>query len=109
MDFNAVVERAVKRIESTLTKKATEYATSGNRFHNFDVAGRMLGESAEKALWGFVLKHIVSVKDMIDDPSKITYDMIDEKIGDIINYMVLLEGLMRRRVELTIANGGKQE
>jgi hypothetical protein len=35
---------------------------------------------------------------MIDDPSKATEYMIDEKVGDAINYLVLLEASFKDRL-----------
>jgi len=102
MDFNEIVERRCEKIRKVLTAKAKEYATDINRFHNFEVAGRIDGETPEKALWGMFKKHLVSVMDLIDwcegKENKITEYLIDEKIGDAINYLILLEGMLQRRV-----------
>ena len=98
IDFNQVVENRVYKIKQTLIKKGREYSSEGNRFHNFDIAARMKGSTPEKALDGMLLKHIVSVDDMINNPHNVTVEMIDEKIGDVINYMILLEGLLLRRL-----------
>jgi hypothetical protein len=102
MHFDEVVELRVQRIKSILKNKAEEYATE-DRFHNFRVAGRMDNESPERALWGMLKKHIVSVRDMIDwvdkFPEKLNVPIIQEKIGDSINYFILLEGLLYERLE----------
>lgn len=103
IDFNDIVNRRTFKIKTTLDLKAEEYADGENRFHNFDVAARIKGITPEQALDGIMVKQLVSIFDMIDwsetAPDKITEELIDEKIGDLINYLILLEGLMLRRIE----------
>jgi len=102
--FEEVVENRIEKIREVLSAKAEEYATSGNRFHNFDVAARILDSTPEQALQGIMSKHIVSVFDLIEwadsDEEKVTEKAIDEKIGDTINYLILLEGLLLRRIDI---------
>lgn len=102
--FNALVESRLEKVKSILLKKAEEYATDDDRFHNFKVAARAGVEetSPEDALWGMALKHHVSVMDMIRDSKSgkaSSASMINEKIGDLINYLILLEGLLIERSE----------
>ncbi len=96
MDFDKIVENRCRKIKEILQHKAGEYAKDKNRFHNFDLAATMAGTTPEKALKGMMLKHEVSVQDLINNPDKATEALIDEKIGDNINYLILLEGLLRR-------------
>ena len=96
--FEQIVEDRIQKIRNTLSKKAGEYATGGNRFHNFDVAGRIADSSSEQALFGMMLKHIVSVMDIVESGDT-TEAQLDEKIGDTINYLILLEGIMLRKID----------
>ena len=98
ISFDQVVENRIKQIRSILCKKAKEYASKTDRFHNFRVAARKMNTTPEIALQGMMAKHEVAVLDMINDPSKATEEMIDEKIGDNINYLILLEGLLKERI-----------
>lgn len=81
--------------------KEKEYMRNGSRFHNFETAARLDNISPEQALSGMWNKQIVSVKDLINDLARtgeipsIAY--IYEKIGDVINYMLLLNGLIEQR------------
>lgn len=101
--FDECVANRIVRIREVLSAKAEEYSTGSNRFHNFDVAARILDCTPEQALRGMLLKHIVSVLDLIqwakEEEDLITATVIDEKIGDTINYLILLEGLLLRRLE----------
>ena len=105
-EFDKVVKERCKEIIRVLSSKAEEYASNDDRMHNFNVAGRVLGTSPEKALFGMLMKHIVSVMDLVDkaevDNTKgkavsVSCELIDEKIGDTINYMILLEALLKKR------------
>lgn len=103
INFEECIENRIHNIRKVLSAKAKEYATDDNRFHNFDVAARILDCTPEQALRGMLLKHIVSVLDLVEwadsNSTKLTEQAIDEKIGDIINYLILLEGLLLRRMK----------
>jgi hypothetical protein len=95
IEFNEILERRIELIKATLSKKSSEYANGGDRLHNFRMAAKMNNCSNEQALWGMLTKHLVSVMDMVKQhPGTITKTMIDEKIGDCINYFILLEACM---------------
>ena len=99
MDFNGIIENRIEAIRWVLSKKEKEYAFNGDRFHNFRVAARMDNTTLEKALKGMMLKHEVSVDDMIHGRCEITLDLIEKKIGDNINYLILLEGILREKLD----------
>ncbi len=65
-EFNEIVESQCKSIKDTLLKKAGEYATEGDRFHNFNVGSVELGLSRLKYAESLMQKHITSVRDMIN-------------------------------------------
>lgn len=101
MKFESIVSGRIVRIRETLAAKTEEYASADSPFHTFEVGGRIMGVTPERALQGMMLKHVVSVFDLIDwtetDDERITMELIDEKIGDAINYLILLEGLLKQR------------
>ena len=93
-DFNKIINRRLDESKRILIEKAKEYAKGDeDRLHNFNKAAQITGESREKALFGFFLKHLVSVMDIIEDIDirVPTQTLTDEKIGDCINYLLLLE------------------
>ena len=68
-----------------------------DRLHNFKVAGKLQKCTPVKALGGMMAKHTVSVYDLIDDYEQgkaISKEMWAEKIGDSINYLLLLTALL---------------
>lgn len=94
IDFKKIVRARQSYTQKTLVIKGAEYSRNNDRLHNFYQAAAMNGETPAKSLWGMLTKHIISIKDMIDDTDKNIYPteaQINEKIGDVINYMHLLE------------------
>lgn len=100
--FDDVVKERVSKIVSTLVVKGKEYRRNNNPLHNFDIASKVNNTTREKALWGFAVKHYVSFLDILNDiekgelPSK---DKMDEKIGDLINYLILCEASILDKLE----------
>lgn len=101
-DFDEIVKQRCKKIVNVLVEKAKEYASDKDRLHNFNKAAILSGQTREKALWGFALKHYVSFMDMLDKleekgevPSEY---MVNEKIGDLINYLILCEASLKHRI-----------
>ncbi len=103
-EFEQMLDERLVKIRTVLSSKAKEYSSNDDRLHNFNVAARMIDTTPEKALKGMMLKHEVSVMDLIDwagglNNDKITLAVIDEKIGDNINYLILLESMLKGRVK----------
>ena len=98
--FTAVVETRIASIRSILANKAKEYARD-DRLYNFKRAAEIARTTPSKALIGMMMKHVVSVVDLVEGTLKATPEMVDEKIGDLINYLILLDALYKE--EETVA------
>ena len=95
-DFELILKGRLDAIKATLSKKAVEYASTDDRLWNFKRAGRISETNPALALKGIMMKHIVSVFDLIDKyPKQIAHDLINEKICDSINYLILLEAILK--------------
>jgi len=94
-EFNQIVSNRIKEIREVLSHKAKEYARE-DRLHNFKQAGKIANMTPELALKGFLMKHLVSIFDMIDEVEIVEHprSQWNEKIGDSINYLILLEALI---------------
>jgi len=92
-DFDKIVANRIEKIKSILSSKAEEYA-KGDRLYNFKRAAEIERVTTEKALLGMWAKHIVSVLDLIEGSLAATEYMVNEKIGDAINYLILLEAVL---------------
>jgi hypothetical protein len=85
-----------------LGSKNAEYSRNNDKLHNFKVAGRIGGVTPEFALIGMFMKHLVSIFDIVNDlntgtlPNK---SILEEKITDTLNYLVLLEALITERYQ----------
>ena len=92
-EFDEIIELRIEKIKSTLISKGKEYATDKDVMHNFKRAAQIANSTPERALFGFMLKHFTSVLDMIDnldnfkEPSE---ELVEEKLGDLLNYVILL-------------------
>lgn len=94
--FKNVINNRIETCKSVLCSKAEEYATD-DRLHNFKVAGELQKCTPVKALGGMMSKHTVSVYDLIEgyeQGKEISPKMWSEKIGDSINYLLLLTALL---------------
>jgi hypothetical protein len=100
LDFDVILKARINAINKTLVKKSVEYQRNEDPLHNFNRAAVLGNTIREKALWGFALKHYVSFLDMLDDVEQgklPTLEAIDEKIGDLINYLILCEASLKDR------------
>ena len=93
-DFEKMTEARLERTRKTLAAKATEYADGNDRLHNFKMAAAMSRKTVRQALFGMLAKHLVSVVDMVESKEAFEVGYIDEKVGDAINYLILLEAVL---------------
>lgn len=100
-EFEQVIENRIDTCKSTLCNKAKEYATE-DRLHNFKVAAELQSCTPITALAGMMAKHTVSVYDLIQKQEQgfvVSREMWDEKIGDSINYLILLSALVQEKFD----------
>ena len=96
--FDLILKSRLESIKNVLGGKAQEYAINDDRLHNFKVAARIAGNTPREALWGMAMKHLVCVDDMIKGHTTPTPYLINEKLGDMINYLVLLEAVLIEQI-----------
>ena len=107
-DFNKIIHEQIERCEATLCKKADEYAVDDDRLHNFKVAAGLQDCLPTTALAGMMAKHTVSVYDMIrglEEGKSYPIELWSEKIGDSINYLLLLAAAVREaQTDMTLCS-----
>lgn len=91
--FLAILGNRHVKSRMTLNDKGKIYSTDEDRLGNFKSTGRMNGCTSANALWGMVSKHIIAVKDQTKKKEVPTQGWMDEYLGDIVNYMILLEAI----------------
>jgi hypothetical protein len=107
--FQVVIRNSFYRSTFILGRKAKEYAPGQDRLSNFKKAAALQGISPEQALFGMMAKHLVSVAEMtaaieVEPCSEAVWE---EKLTDSINYLFLLEALVRDRYEWESKNKEK--
>lgn len=97
--FETLMEQQFDRCRGILCQKAKEYATE-DRLHNFHVAADLRGCTPEQALAGMMVKHTVSIYDMCEATQNEVFpiELWQEKITDSINYLLLLNAMVREGV-----------
>jgi len=91
-EFNQILENRITKMREVLASKGKEYATE-DRLYNFRRGAEINHTTPQDYLWQLATKHLVSIIDMVEGRLELTPYLISEKIGDIINYCVLLEAL----------------
>lgn len=92
-NYNRIITTMISHCTDTLIHKAKEYATD-DRLHNFKQAAHLQNITPMQALGGMMAKHTVSVYDMIATGETYPLELWDEKIGDSINYLLLLRAMV---------------
>ncbi len=90
--FDNVVQSTVKHCVDTLVIKGKEYRRNDDPLHNFNIGASITGKSREDVIWGFALKHFISIQDIKNDINQgklPKIEVIDEKYGDLINYLLI--------------------
>lgn len=97
-EFERLVVNRFKICARTLTEKAKQYAISDDRLIQFKVAAVLENRTPEQALQGMMIKHTIALNDFINNPQlNIPREQWEEKIVDSINYLVLLEALVKEK------------
>lgn len=74
----------------TLKSKNAKYSADGDCLHNFRSGSDILGDTPAKACWGYLTKHLVALRDMVErNDFSDTADFL-EKCQDSINYIRFL-------------------
>lgn len=92
-DFQFVLDAEIQRIRDVLEKKGVEYADEDQLF-NFRRAAALKGCSLSQALAGMMVKHTVSIYDMVERGEQFPLEIWGEKITDHLNYLILLKAVL---------------
>lgn len=95
--FEKIFKARITKLEDLLVNKANVYSSDSNRLHNFESGARISGKTPSEVLDGFLLKHYISYRDILQDIAngkEVDYDKFEEKLGDIICYFFLQEAVM---------------
>jgi len=102
LDFDMEVQSTLQKIQQLLLVKGVEYRRNSNPYHNFEIGSQISGEIPEKVLQGFLLKHLVSYQDMLNDieQGKLPkIELVEEKMNDILTYYVIQKAQIINRIK----------
>ena len=94
-EFMIEVEASHLRSKRVLIRKEKEYSSGKDRLEQFWRAGVAQNILPTEALIGMAMKHVTSIADMAKDPSLYNLKKWREKTGDLRNYTILLEALLK--------------
>lgn len=92
--FESLVSKRLDFCVETLLNKSLEYATDTDRLANLRRASTSLNEPMAYVCWVYLTKHLTSISMLADGTLQATPNLIDEKITDAINYLLLLEACL---------------
>ena len=102
-EFEKILDGILNDIRKLFIEKRSQYATDEKVLHNFKDVALFNNTTPEDALWGFVSKHLSSIKLMInfdkltETDNRFTYAQYKDKCMDVINYMILLMAIVADR------------
>lgn len=74
----------------TLKEKNARYAQNGDCLHNFRSGADIAGGTPAQACWGYLTKHLVALRDMVERNDFSNREDFLEKCQDTINYIRFL-------------------
>ncbi len=90
-EFTKVVKEMLQQTDDVLIQKGKEYtANSTDRLCAFKRGAEILRQTPENVLIEYMTKHIVSVFDMVNSEKQYPMPVWKEKLGDMINYCIIL-------------------
>ena len=93
-EFERVTQHLLKKANAIMFKRAMTYSKETDRLANFRHAAGLTGRNMQQVLAGFMLKHTVSLYDMIETGGEYPLEQWEEKIIDHINYLILLRAVL---------------
>lgn len=112
VEFTELVCLLLDECVNTLRERAKCYAKNDDAFHNFNVAARKRNTTPEDALMGMKVKHTVSIDDIVEGVKSgelPELSVLEEKIKDEINYLLLLYGMITERITKKSDEEDKEE
>lgn len=106
--FNIILNDTIQNALNVLGQKAEVYARDDDRLHNFRKAESIINLVHNRgtpayAAWCIAAKQLATITDILDNPESFGKFEIDEKFGDMINYLILMKAIV---YELNAGNPG---
>lgn len=96
-DTQALLNRCIELLKS----KSNDYAEGGDAFLNFKTAAQIAGISPEQTLLTLLGMKLSRLTQLIGKGKKAQNESVEDTMLDVINYIILLRGMMKER-ELSV-------
>ncbi|MBP9762320.1 hypothetical protein KBD34_01755 [Patescibacteria group bacterium] len=99
-DFSSFLQdtqQLLDRCVELLRNKANDYAEGGDAFLNFKTAAQIAGISPEQTLLTLLGMKLSRLTQLIGKGKKARNESVEDTMLDVINYIVLLRGMMREQ------------
>lgn len=98
--FEDILDTQIKRVRDVLGAKRDEYATANvDVLANFKKSAHLRGCSVPQAISGMMVKHTVSIYDMVESDKEFPPEVWDEKITDHLNYLILIRAAVAEQTD----------
>lgn len=108
-EFDTLLERRIKLTREVLASKAKEYATNTDKLANLRLTAVMAGVTPISACWVNLCKHLAWLSLNRDRAGEQAQVLWDEKVGDAVNYLVLLEACAQEMRPSNFQQQGDEE
>lgn len=89
-EFKRLLEELDGSSVKTLVEKNARYSSTSDCLHNFVSGGEIVGGTPAQACWGYMTKHLVALRDMVERNDFSNREDFLEKCQDTINYIRFL-------------------
>ena len=88
--FKDLLDELDGNFKQTIAEKNARYAKDGDCLHNFRSGAAIMGGTSAQACWGYATKHLVALRDMVEQNDFSNREDFLEKCQDTINYIRFL-------------------
>lgn len=89
-EFERLLDELDGNSLTTLKEKNARYSSPGDTLHNFNSGADIMGGTPAQACWGYLTKHLVALRDMVERNDFHNREDFLEKCQDSINYIRFL-------------------
>ena len=89
-EFEKLLDELDGNSVSTLKEKNARYSSPDDTLHNFNSGADIMGGTPAQACWGYLTKHLVALRDMVERNNFHNREDFLEKCQDSINYIRFL-------------------
>lgn len=88
--FRDLLDEIDGNSKQTMVEKNARYAKDGDCLYNFRSGAAIMGGTSAQACWGYATKHLVALRDMVEQNDFSNREDFLEKCQDTINYIRFL-------------------